>query len=221
MQIGSLINHAVPEISQQNTIGEALDKMELLKLNQLPVVDQNQFKGLVYEDKLLDVFNTDSFVGVLPNDAISCYVFDNQHYLDALKVAQIHKSEIIAVLDPNQNYLGVATTSDITTYISTQYFIQQQGATLVLSMFERDYSLSELSRLIENNNLKILASFVESDIKDSTKVLVTLKLNQINYSSVAATFERFNYVIVEQYGEILNTNSDLDRLGSFLRYLNV
>jgi len=221
MQIGSLINHAIPEISQQNTIGDALDKMELLKLNQLPVVVNNQFKGLVYEDKLLDFPNQDFLIEGLPNEAQNCYLLENQHYSDAFKIAQAHLSDIIAVVGPDLEYLGVVSVSDLIAHISRQYYVQQSGATLVLSMFERDYSLAELSRLVEANNLKIIHSFVETDASDISKVLVTIKLNQLDFTKVAATFERFNYVMVEQYGETANANSDLDRLGSFLRYLDV
>jgi len=221
MQIGSLINHAIPEISQQISIGEALDKMELLKLNQLPVVANNQFKGLVYEDKLVDFHDSDFLIEGLPLDAQNCYLLENQHYSDALKVAQTHLSEIVAIVGPDLEYLGVVSVTDIVAHISRQYYTQQLGATLVLSMFERDYSLAELSRLVEANNIKIIHAYVETDPVDAAKILVTIKINQLDYTKVAATLERFNFIIVEQYGETANTNSDLDRLGSFLRYLDV
>jgi CBS domain-containing protein len=148
-------------------------------------------------------------------------VFENQHFLDALKVAQLNSSDIVAVCNTDNRYLGSISVYDIANYLSSQYFVQQTGATLVLSMFERDYSLAELSRLIESNNIKILATFLETDSSDISKVLVTIKLNQIDFTKVASTFERFNYSIVEYYGETTNTSSDLDRLGSFLRYLDV
>ncbi|MFY8032977.1 MAG: cbs domain containing protein [Flexibacteraceae bacterium] len=221
MQIVSLINQAIPELSQQSSIGNALDKMELLKLNQLPVVEQSEFKGLVFEDKLLDFPDQNLHLDSLPMEGKSCYVFESQHFLDALKVAQLNSSDIVAVCNAENQYLGSISVSDIATFLSSQYFVQQTGATLVLSMFERDYSLAELSRLIETNNIKILASFLETDPSDIAKVLVTIKLNQIDFTKVAATFERFNYTIVEYYGETSNTSSDLDRLGSFLRYLDV
>jgi acetoin utilization protein AcuB len=221
MQIVSLINQAIPELSQQSSIGNALDKMELLKLNQLPVVEQSEFKGLVFEDKLLDFPDQDLHLDSLPMEGKSCYVFENQHFLEALKVAQLNSSDIVAICNTQNQYIGAVSVADIATYLSSQYFVQQTGATLVLSMFERDYSLAELSRLIETNNIKILAIFLETDPSDMAKVLVTIKLNQIDFTKVAATFERFNYTIVEYYGETSNTSSDLDRLGSFLRYLDV
>jgi CBS domain-containing protein len=221
MHIVSLINQAIPELSQQSSIGNALDKMELLKLNQLPVVEQSEFKGLVFEDKLLDFPDQDLHLDTLPMEGKSCYVFENQHFLEALKIAQLNSSDIIAVCNTQNQYIGAISVADIATHLSSQYFVQQTGATLVLSMFERDYSLSELSRLIEANNIKILAIFLETDPSDMAKVLITIKLNQIDFTKVAATFERFNYSIVEYYGETSNTSSDLDRLGSFLRYLDV
>ena len=221
MQIVSLISHAIPDLSQQSSVGNALDKMELLKLNQLPIVEENEFKGLVFEDKLLDFPDQELRLDALPIEGRSCYVFENQHFLDALKVAQLNSSDIVAVCNTENRYLGSISVYDIANYLSSQYFVQQTGATLVLSMFERDYSLAELSRLIESNNIKILAAFLETDSSDISKVLVTIKLNQIDFTKVASTFERFNYSIVEYYGETTNTSSDLDRLGSFLRYLDV
>ena len=62
-------------------------------------------------------------------------------------------------------------------------------------MNSSDYSLAELSRLVEENNARILSSSVRQDPADVGKIKVTLKINLEDISSIVATFERFEYKI--------------------------
>jgi hypothetical protein len=57
-----------------------------------------------------------------------------------------------------------------------------------------DYSMAQIGQIVESNNAKILSSYIMSSV-DSTKVEVTLKINQIELSSIIRTFERYDYVV--------------------------
>ena len=68
-----------------------------------------------------------------------------------------------------------------------------QGSILVLTMEERDYSLSQISRYVEENNAKILSAHVIADEHDPYRIRLTLRLNTDNLARIKATLERFSH----------------------------
>jgi acetoin utilization protein AcuB len=88
-------------------------------------------------------------------------------------------------------------------------------------MNHNDYSLSEISRLIEENRTKILSSIVKEDPMDPGKIRLTLKLNQLDLSRIVATLERFNYHVIGRYQESKQSGSEKDRIDMLLRYLDI
>ena len=72
------------------------------------------------------------------------------------------------------------------------------GLYLEFELNIHDYSLSEIGRLVESNDAKILHSDVES-IPDSDKIKVTIKLNKSDLSRIIQTFNRFGYTITASF----------------------
>jgi len=84
-----------------------------------------------------------------------------------------------------------------------------------------DYSLTEISNIVEGNDGKILSLYI-SQPNDSTKIEVTLKINRTEISSFIQTFNRYNYTVKASYMESGEINSLIEsRYESFMRYLNV
>ena len=105
----------------------------------------------------------------------NCYVQLDTHFYDILKVAADNKLQVVAVLNEDQSYGGLITVQDTLTSFAQTAAVQLPGAILVLSMNHADYSLSEISRLIEENHAKILSSIVKEDPLDPAKLRLTLK----------------------------------------------
>ena len=84
-----------------------------------------------------------------------------------------------------------------------------------------DYSLAEISRIIETENTKVLSSFITDDPLDDNKIKLTLKLDQPELRHVKATLERFGYKIIDHYQEESGVSSEEDRIGNLLRFLDI
>lgn len=111
----------------------------------------------------------------------------------------------------DQTYGGVITVQDTLTSFAQTAAVQLPGGILVLSMNHADYSLSEISRLIEENHAKILSSVIKEDPLDPVKIRVTLKINQVDLSRIVATLERFNYKVIGRYQENKPVAGEKDR----------
>lgn len=220
MTLEHLLSAAIPAVHLDDRADKALEQMDVLHLSHLPVVDGKQFLGFVSEDALLDLDDVRSPIKALQFGCNQCYVKLGQHPWDVISTAEEHSSSLVAVLDDDKNYLGAIAVLDLANAIGKSYFSKAEGSSLVLMLNERDYSLSEIARLVESNGVKILHSYVDVAPEDAAKLLVTLKLNNPEMGRVIATLERFGYIVVQKFGKSDLPDLDLERLGSLLRFLN-
>lgn len=218
-----LINPDIPPLKESDTVGKALGWMEGLRITQLPVIRKGKFVGIVTEDMLFDSNNDAAVIGDLELRHDDIAVPANRHFLDVLKSSASHKVRIVPVEDENDGeFLGVISLKDSIGTLAAALGTQNPGGILVLSMGQFDYSLSEISRLIEENEAKILSSFVESDPMSPQMMKLTLKINQEDLTRIIATLERFGYNVVADYQEPrYDESQSQDRLGLLFRFLDL
>ncbi|AKQ46859.1 cbs domain containing protein [Rufibacter radiotolerans] len=216
-----LINQKVPPLKLSDSGKKAVQWMDEFRLNQLPVVKNRKYLGLVTEENVLDAKNPELILENIPFDFEHVHVQQNQHFYNVMELAIKNKVQVVPVLDELQEYLGVITVNDTIAAFGQMSALQGQGGILVLCMNERDYSLSEISRLVESNNAKILSAYVSPDELDIFKIKLTLKINTTDLGRIVATLERFNYKITAQFHDTPNVQDDQDRLDQLLRYINI
>ena len=105
-------------------------------------------------------------------------------------------------------------------FYAKSFSFSEPGSILVLEMENRDYSLAEISRIIEGEHIKILSTFLTKS-PDSNVVYVTLKISSGDAQRAKATLERHDYFVKasfveETYVEDLNEHYD-----ALMHYLNV
>ncbi len=221
MIASELINHMIPPLKLSDTAEKAIAWMEELRCKQLPVVEEGRFMGLISEEMILEVNNIDYLISKFDLECENCTVYPNQHFYDVVKTASDNKVQLIAVVDEDENYSGIITIQDTIASFAQTATVQAPGAILVLSMEARDYSLSEISRLIEEDDAKILGSTIREDSSDPKRLKLTLKINRVNLSSIVATLERFDYKIIARFQEINVHDGDKERLDILLKYLDI
>lgn len=215
-----LINQMIPPLKLTDTAQQALHWMEELRVTQLPIVSGQEYKGLISEDLIYQNNDPDALLSEFTLESNGVYAYKYQHFFDVLKIALDNNVGIVAVLDEGRNFVGVITISDTLTAFARSS-MQEPGGILVLLMEERDYSLSEVSRLVESNDAKILSSYVCSDKGDATRLKLTIKINRTDLSRIIATFERFSYNIVAKFHHTQGNEDDKERIDLLLRYLNI
>ena len=109
---------------------------------------------------------------------------------------------------------------NIIKFFATLSSIDESGGIMVLELNRNDYSLSEISRLVESNNASILSSYISAH-QDSMKLEVTLKINVSDLKQIIATFERFDYTVARSYQESQYFGDLKDRYDSLMSYLNI
>jgi predicted transcriptional regulator len=221
MTADELINHMIPPLKTSDDAHKAIVWMEELRCNQLPVVEDRKFVGLLSEEMILEENTIDKLVGDYAYECAQCAVKEGSHFYEVLKLASDHKVQTIGVINDEDQYVGAITVQDTITAFAQSAAVQLPGGIIVLSVNQIDYSLSQIARLIEENNAKILSSSVKIDELDPSKLRLTIKINRLELNHIAATLERFGYRIIARFQETNIQNEERERLDMLLKYLDI
>lgn len=222
MIASELINPMLPVLQPTDRLSTALEWMEEFHIQHLPVVDNNHFKGLVLEDRLLDAPNLSSTVAETILDYEDLFGSEDQHIYELLRIVNQHEVSILPVLHQDSSWAGSILVSELLSRFSKLLAVQEKGAILVIRVAQRDYSLSEISRLIESNGTKVISSYYSTvSLAGSAEEnsSLTLKLNRTDIAPIVATLERFGYFIEEAHSNDPIESMDQERLDMLLRYL--
>ncbi|MEM9830015.1 MAG: cbs domain containing protein [Bacteroidota bacterium] len=214
-------NPLIPALKLEDNIAKATALLDDLNLDQLPVVDQGRFQGFISSDMLFDDLFDHSSVGEYHLDANQCTVYANQHFYELVKAFYDCDSTSLAIVDENQEYLGAFHARDLLKGFAQITAVQSSGSVVEISSKLIDYSLAEITRLIEADGVKILGCFLQSDLDDPSRIRVTLKLDRKDASRTVATLERFSYKVVSLFQEASVASYEKERLDALLRYLDI
>ena len=217
----ALIDHMIPSLKPTDDISKSKLLMDELRLAELPVVDQDHFLGMITDQMLFDDELQFSEVGHYPLSGARAKADQNTHYFDILRTAHTEDTHLVAVEDEKEKYLGVVTTDRIVEEFATSVAINAPGALLVLRLGILDYSLSDISRIIEINDAKILSAHVSDDRTDSSKILVTIKLNTENVSRIVASLGHQGFMVENAFNAVSLESNDKERLDIFMNYLKI
>ena len=98
---------------------------------------------------------------------------------------------------------------------------ETENSLLILEIPLKDYTLTEIARIVESNNAHIMALSV-MPISGGSLLLVSLKLDVDDLTSVLRSFERFNYSVLYYFmreGEVTDTQKE--RLAELMYYLEM
>ncbi len=216
-----LINQMIPPLKLYDTVEKALRWMDEFRVNELPVVSNRKYLGMATGPDLVEMTDRNLTLKEVELDYQDIFVMHFQHFYDVMEAAIKNKIQVVPVLDEMQEYMGIITINDTLAAFGQMSALQGQGSILVLSMPERDYSLSQISRLIEEENVKILSAYVSPDELDPYKIKLTLKLNTSDLSRIIATLERFEYRITAQFHDSNSFDVGKDRLDMLFKYLDI
>ena len=217
-----LLNEMIPPLKGTDSVGKAARWFDEFHVAQLPVLDNRHYRGLVTEADLADFDNPEALLSELPLGYADAYVRSDQHFYRVMELAIENKIQLVPVVDARQEYAGVVTIADALAAFGQQPAGGIQGGIIVLSMDERDYSLTQISRYVEENNAKIISAHVAQDEIDPYRIRLTLKLNTDNLVRITATLERFGYVVTAQFsGTAVPNDDEQERYDSLLRYLSM
>jgi len=214
-----LISNNIIPLRTSDTGREALTTMKDFSITHLPIVNNKQFLGLLSEEDII-TNNVDEAVGSYSLNLNRAYVKETDHVFEVVRLLGEHKLTVIPVVDVEDNYLGLITQEHLLQFFAQAGSFTESGSIIVLEIAKRDYSLAEISQIVESERAAILSTFVTTNL-DHSVVDVTIKINKQEIQHIIASFERYNYVVKGTFLEQEYTDSLQERYDALIAYLNV
>lgn len=215
-----LISYDIPSLSPDQTGRDAFHLLSDFHVKHLPVVDEHKLLGILSEE---DIFNHKLYEPIREFDFSGLRRFavrDHEHVFEVMRIMGENRLTIVPVIDEAENYLGMITQSEVLRFFANTASFAEPGGIVVLEMNRRDYSMSTIGRLVEEEGAKILSAYVTST-QDSEMMELTLKINRQDLSRILPTFERYQYDVKEAFVESDYHNNLKERYESLMSYLNV
>ena len=216
-----LISDIVPALRTSDTGLQALSWMDIFRISHLPIVNNQEFLGLISDQDIYDLNMAEEPIGNHKLSLFSPYVYANQHIFEVIELVSRLSLTVVPVLDEEKKYLGLINHTDLLHYFAELSALRNPGSIVEIELNINDYSLSEIARIIESNDAKILGLYVSTP-EESTKMTLTIKLNITDITSIVQTFNRFNYDVKASYLQNDEMESLLhNRYELFMRYLSI
>ena len=215
-----LISDAIPPAHTSDSIQKVFDRMAEFRVRHLPIVNEEQFLGLLSEDDLIEEPDYSIAIGALGLSLVNPYVLEEQHIYDVIRLFYEQDLSIVPVLDIKKDYLGLISINTMNEYFAKLTSVSQPGGIIVLEINNKNNSLSHMSQIVESDNAQILSSYTRT-FPDSTRMEVTLKVNKQDISNIIATFLRYEYDVKATFNFTDHNDNAKDRFDSFMNYLNL
>ena len=218
MNIDQLIS-PIPTLSPDDTGDKAMDVMAENNLTELPIVDQDNYIALIHESDLLNWNNTSDKLGSSDSLTYKPAVLGSGHPFEAMRLMNQMNLSVLPVVDSDHKYLGAVTKDSMLKYITDHSGIDTPGGIIVLEIAPRNYTLPEIARICENEDVMIMN--MQASVNERGMLEVTLKLNRSVLDAVVSSFERYKYHVKEVFGEHNNGEDITGKYNLLMNYLNM
>ncbi len=168
-----------------------------MPITHFAVVENNKLLGCFAEDDIHTIENKSEELVAYTHLLNSFFADEKATVLELLKIFADNDTTIIPVLDKNKEYIGYYDLCDVLDVFSTSPFMIENSETLIIEKIENDYSMSEISQIIESNSGKLLGLYISA--KKDGIVQVTLKIVSEDINEVMHTFRRYDYKIISTH----------------------
>ncbi len=214
-----LISATIPTLNLNDSVYQALELMSEFHVMQLAVVADEKYLGLVSEDDLMNV-DENLKLQTLEARFSKAAVRAGSYFMEAVQLVNDHTLSIIPVVEPENVFAGVITAADLLKQLGKATGASEPGGIIVLEMEQRNFSFSEISKLVETNDAQITQLNTWWDGNNGS-FLVTLKINKFEISDIISTFQRYEYQVKYYFGEELYENELRSNYDHLMNYLSI
>ncbi len=195
--------------------------MDLYRVSHLPVVEDSRYLGLVSDKLIYDMNLLNEPISKEKDKFFTVHVHEQQHIFEVAVLMYKLKLSVIAVASKEHEYIGAITLYDLARRFARFFSLQELGGVIVLEVNVHDYSMTQISKIVEENDTKILSFFLNRQ-PGTNNLEIIMKFDKEDLSAVIRAFERFDYNVKGVYLDDSMIN-DLyqDRYDQFMRYMDL
>lgn len=216
--LSEYINNDFTPFASTESVAEIQDFFADSAYSHFPVMDNGIYIGCVSAVDA-ETFETEKKIIDFRYSFEGFFVRESMIWLDVLEVFARNNSNIVPILDENNKYIGYYEITDVIKFLNETPFLKETGGIIIVEKPTADYSMSQITQIVESNNGKLLGVFVSE--ADAEKVQVTIKTTLGGMNEIIQSFRRYNYEIVSEHHEDNYLNTLKERSEYLDKYLNM
>lgn len=193
MALNQFIINDLNPASPETLVEELQTIFKQLTYSHVPVLKEQVYLGCLSETDVY-CFEPQQAVSEVLYAIEGFFVRDSSVWLDILEAFAQNNSNIMPVLDAENNYLGYYQLIDIISLFNRTPFFSEPGGIVVIEKGHNDFSFSQISQIVESNNAKLLGAFISKTENDLSQI--TLKIGNVGLSAILQEFRRYGYTII-------------------------
>ena len=219
MTAAELISNHIPTLQATDTVRQAMDFMKEHRVTELPVVKDLKYIGLVHEEDLEDEEVTLT-VETLLHTGVPARINPADFFLVPLKIMHQQKLSVLPVVKEDGELMGIITMEDLLQATAHYNSAAIPGGIIILQMSPNSFYISEIGRIVESNNAKIIHLNTWTD-PSTGELMVAIKVNKSDIQDILSSFERYEYNIIQFFGENLSEEELRLNYDHLMNYLNI
>lgn len=217
-EIKEYINNEFKPIHVMDAIAEVQDFFIEMAFSHFPVMEDGVYTGSIAAEDV-ETFDLGKKVNDYRYTLEGFFVRSTDLWLDVLEVFAKNQTNIVPVLDADNKYVGYYELEDIIKFFHETPFLKEPGGIIVLRKGVQEYSMSQVTQIVESNNGKLLGLLIsEADLET---VQITLKISVGPTNDIIQTFRRYGYEILSEHQEDNYINNLKERSDYLDKYLNI
>lgn len=222
MWVRDLVKDIKP-VYTADQVDQALTHLQALQMESIPVVDQDtsHVVGIITTDELIDNKGKKKAVNDIIERGEPVLVYPEQHIFEVTGLLLRNKVRFLPVVDDSDQYIGIVWRKHLFGSLSDMLSLSEYGTVLTIAINKTNYVLSEIIRLIEQEETQIHGLTVETQKSDETIKRISVKLDQTDASRVIASLRRHGYVVHSESRDDMLEMEYEQRADEFLRFLEI
>ena len=200
MLAGELNKNLIPQLKPDDTVAKALQLIADYKVSHLPVVSEDKYLGLISEEDLLDAEDVKLPIQALQNDFVPASIRSSDHFIHAVNISNQYQTNVVPIINEAQQLVGTITAQTLLETLAIFSGAQDPGGIIVLEMEKTQFSISEISRIVESNDATIIHLNTMTGPLNGM-LNVTIQINKKELSVIIASFKRYEYDVIYYFGE--------------------
>ena len=217
-ELSDYVNNDFKPIDSKQTVITIQDFFTATPYSHFPILENGVYIGCIAMEDA-ETFEIHKKLADYRYTLEGFFVRTSMNWLDVLEVFARNNSNIVPILDDNNKYIGYYEITDVVKFLNGTPFLKELGGIIVVEKNITEYSMSQITQIVESNNGKLLGLFVSEATSDKIQITIKIALGSIN--EIIQSFRRYNYDIISEHNEDNYLNILKERSEYLDKYLNI
>ena len=219
MNLQEYILREIKELSLSSSVKSVQKVFEAFPITHIPIVDNGYLVGCISESDAQTIEDEESVVSEHSHLVDFFFADEKTTVLELIRLFADYDSNMMPALNKDKQYVGYFDLGDIIDLFTSSPFLHQNGVEIVAEKLKKEYSASEVTRIVESNNGNLLGMYVSQETSDLTQI--TIKISSEDVNEIIQTFRRYNYNIISQHEDDFYLQDLKDRSDYLQKYLDM